>query len=91
MKRIGVIGIVIEDLDCISNVNGIISRYNDIIVGRLGIPYKEKGVSVISLVVDGTTDDIGSLTGKLGSIKGINVKSALTKQLSNNRRKENEE
>jgi putative iron-only hydrogenase system regulator len=90
MKRIGVIGIVIEDLDCISNVNSIISSYNDIIVGRLGIPYKEKGVSVISLVVDGTTDDIGSLTGKLGSIKGINVKSALTKQLSN-RRKENEE
>lgn len=90
MKRIGVIGIVIEDLDCTSNVNSIISSYNDIIVGRLGIPYKEKGVSVISLVVDGTTDDIGSLTGKLGSIKGINVKSALTKQLSN-RRKENEE
>ncbi len=90
MKRIGVIGIVIENLDCISNVNSIISSYNDIIVGRLGIPYKEKGISVISLVVDGTTDDIGSLTGKLGSIKGINVKSALTKQLSN-RRKENEE
>ncbi len=90
MKRIGVIGIVIENLDCISNVNSIISSYNDIIVGRLGIPYKEKGISVISLVVDGTTDDIGSLTGKLGSIKGINLKSALTKQLSN-RRKENEE
>lgn len=89
MERIGVIGIVVEDLSCISNVNTIISNYSDIIVGRLGIPYKEKGVSVISLVVDGTTDDIGSFTGKLGSIKGVNVKSALTKPL-NNRRKENE-
>jgi len=87
MERIGVIGIVVEDLNCISNVNTIISNHSDIIVGRLGIPYKEKGVSVISLVVDGTTDDIGSLTGKLGSIKGINVKSALTKSLNNRRNK----
>ena len=87
MERIGVIGIVVENLDCISNVNNIISSYSDIIVGRLGIPYKDKGVSVISLVVDGTTDDIGSLTGKLGSIKGVNVKSALTKQLKNRRNK----
>jgi len=89
MKRIGIVGIVIEDLDSINNVNNIISSYSDIIVGRLGIPYKEKGVSVISLVVDGTNDDIGSLTGKLGSIKGINVKSALTKTLKN-RRNQNE-
>ncbi len=89
MKRIGIVGIVIEDLDSISNVNNIISSYSDIIVGRLGIPYKEKGVSVISLVVDGTNEDIGSLTGKLGSIKGINVKSALTKTLKN-RRNQNE-
>ncbi|MDW7668572.1 MAG: iron-only hydrogenase system regulator [Bacillota bacterium] len=89
MERIGVIGIVVENLDCISNVNNIISNYSGIIVGRLGIPYKEKGISVISLVVDGTTDDIGSLTGKLGSINGVNVKSALTKPL-NNRRNENE-
>jgi len=89
MKRIGIVGIVIEDLDSINNVNNIISSYSDIIVGRLGIPYKEKGVSVISLVVDGTNEDIGSLTGKLGSIKGINVKSALTKTLKN-RRNQNE-
>jgi len=89
VKRIGVVGIVIENLDNISNVNNIISNYSDIIVGRLGIPYKEKGVSVISLVVDGTNDDIGSLTGKLGKIKGINVKSALTK-IQKNRRNHNE-
>ena len=46
----------------------------------MGIPHHEKGVSVISLIVDGTTDDIGALTGKLGALKNVNVKSALTKK-----------
>ena len=44
----------------------------------MGIPYRQRGVSVISLIIDGDTDEIGSLTGKLGSIKGVSVKSALT-------------
>ncbi|MDD4658355.1 MAG: CopG family transcriptional regulator, partial [Eubacteriales bacterium] len=49
-------------------------------VGRMGIPYRDRHVAVISLIVDGTTDEIGSLTGKLGEVKGVSVKSALTKK-----------
>ncbi|MFA9423585.1 MAG: TM1266 family iron-only hydrogenase system putative regulator [Sedimentibacter sp.] len=80
-KRIGVIGIVIEDLSQISEVNDILHQFNSIIIGRMGIPYRERGVNVISIIVDGTTDEIGALSGKLGKIKGLSVKSALSKKI----------
>lgn len=79
-KRIGVIGIVIEDLSHIIEVNDILHQYSDIIIGRMGIPYKEKGINVISLMVNGTNDEIGALSGKLGKIYGLSVKSALSKK-----------
>ncbi len=79
-KRIGVIGIVIEDQDCVTEVNDILHQYGNIIVGRMGVPYRERGLNVISLIVDGTTDKIGALTGKLGKLKGLSVKSALSKK-----------
>ena len=79
-RRIGVIGIVIENRKEVSDkLNTILSDHGDILVGRMGIPYKERGLCVISLIVDGTTDEIGALTGKLGSLPGVKVKSALTK------------
>lgn len=78
--RIGVIGIVVEDLEQISRINDVLHQHADVIVGRMGIPYKKKGISVISLIIDGSTDEIGSLTGKLGNIEGVNVKSALSKK-----------
>ncbi len=78
-KRLGVIGIVIEDRVVAPEVNQILSAHAEIIVGRMGLPYRDRGVSVISLIVDGNTDQIGSLTGKLGNIPGATVKSALAK------------
>lgn len=78
-KRIGVIGLVIEDrLQAAPAVNEVLSRYGEMIVGRMGIPYRERGLSVMALIVDGDTDQIGALTGKLGGIKGVRVKTALT-------------
>ncbi|MCL6646235.1 MAG: iron-only hydrogenase system regulator, partial [Dehalococcoidia bacterium] len=63
-------------------INGILSEYSEIIVGRMGIPYRERNISVISLIIDGSTDEIGAMTGKLGSLKGVKVKTALvTKEL----------
>ena len=79
-KRIGVIGIIIEDLTQVSDVNELLHQYGSIIIGRMGVPYRERGVSVISLIVDGTTDEIGALTGKLGKLKGLSVRSALSKK-----------
>ncbi|SFB21518.1 TM1266 family iron-only hydrogenase system putative regulator [Clostridium frigidicarnis] len=78
--RVGVVGIVVEDLTSVPMVNDILHNFSHIIVGRMGIPYREKEISVISLIVDGTTDEISSLTGKLGKLNGINVKSAITKK-----------
>ncbi|NLK63783.1 MAG: CopG family transcriptional regulator [Tissierellia bacterium] len=79
-KRIGVIGIVIEDTSQVAEVNSLLHEYSHIIIGRMGIPYRERGLNVISLIVDGTNDDIGALSGKLGKIKGLSVKSALSKK-----------
>jgi putative iron-only hydrogenase system regulator len=78
-KRIGAALILIEDKDCISKLNTILSNHSSIILARQGLPLRDKGVNVISLVLEGTTDEIGSLTGQLGRLKGLQVKSVLTK------------
>jgi putative iron-only hydrogenase system regulator len=80
-KRIGVIAIVIENINNANTVNNILHDYAQTIVGRMGIPYRERGVSVISLIVDGSMDEISAMTGKLGKIDGVTVKSAITKNL----------
>lgn len=78
--RVGVVGIVIEDLESAQMVNQVLHEFADKIVGRMGIPYREKGISVISVIVDGTVDELSAMTGRLGKIKGVTVKSALTKK-----------
>ncbi len=90
-KRLGVIGIVIEDRKAMAaRVNQILSQHGEIIVGRMGVPYKDRQVAVIALIVDGSTDELGSLTGKLGMMKGIKVVSALTRERSTHRREKGE-
>ncbi len=79
-KRIGVVAVIVEDKESVDQVNKLLSTYGEIIMGRMGIPYKEKQLSVISIIVDGTTDDIGGLTGRLGRLRGVTVKSALTQK-----------
>lgn len=77
-RRIGVIGIVVEDREnAARKINSILSEHGEIIVGRMGIPYRERNLSVISLIIDGSTDEIGAMTGKLGGLKGVRVKTAL--------------
>jgi len=78
-KRLGVIGIVIEDRQVVAQVNQILSEHAEMIIGRMGLPHQTREISVISLIVDGTTDQVGALTGKLGNIAQVTVKSALTK------------
>ena len=80
-KRIGIIGIVIENLSCTEPINAVLHEYAELIIGRMGVPYRERGVSVISLIVDGSNDDISALTGKLGRISGASVKSMITKNV----------
>jgi putative iron-only hydrogenase system regulator len=80
MNRIGIVGIVIEDLSSAPSVNSILHQYNHLIIGRMGLPYKARGISIISIMVDGTNEEIGSLSGKLGQLKGVTAKTALTKK-----------
>ena len=78
-RRVGVVGIVVEDrLKAAPKVNQLLGEYGDIVVGRMGIPYRDRGISVIALIVDGDTDALGALTGKLGGVPGVRVRSALT-------------
>ena len=79
-RRLGFVGIIIENRKESSlSVNTILSEYGDIIVGRMGMPYKSRKCCVITLIVDATTDEVGALTGKLGNLDGVFVKSALSK------------
>jgi len=80
-KRLGVAGIVIEDTVVVPEVNAILHEFAEIIVGRMGIPYRSRGVSVMSLILDGSTDEISALTGKLGRLQGLSVKTALTRDV----------
>ena len=78
-KRIGIVGIVIDDLSVTEQVNGVLHEFATLFLGRMGIPCRERDVSVITLIVDGTNDEISALTGKLGRISGVSVKSMITK------------
>ena len=78
--RIGVVSIIVTNRTSqAAKVNEIVSDHGEMIIGRMGIPYPPKGVNIISLIIHGSTDEIGALTGKLGSLEGVQVKSVLTK------------
>ncbi|MDK2822652.1 MAG: hypothetical protein PWQ67_197 [Clostridia bacterium] len=79
-KRIGVVGIVVEEKENVSRLNAILSEHGDIIIGRMGIP-RRGSVNVIALIVEGSNEEVGALTGKLGNLKGIKVRSALTNHI----------
>ena len=81
-KRVGTALILIESRENIKLLNDIISKHSQIIIGRQGLP-RSTAQSVISLVLEGTTDEIGSLTGQLGRLKGIQVKSVHLKNIQN--------
>lgn len=77
--RIALIGIIIEKMDTVERLNEILHEYGQYIVGRMGIPYKQKGVSIISIVIDAENNVISSLSGKLGMLEGVNVKTVYSK------------
>jgi putative iron-only hydrogenase system regulator len=79
-KRLGVVAIVVESTSAAAEINGILHESARIIVGRMGIPYRERGVSVISVIVDGTVDEISALTGQLGRVPCTSVKTALSRE-----------
>lgn len=77
--RIAVIAIIVEDINAADDVNRILHEYSSYVIGRMGIPYREKNVSLISVAVDAPNETISALTGKLGNVEGISVKTAYQK------------
>jgi putative iron-only hydrogenase system regulator len=79
-NRIGTVSIIITKRENqAAGVNNILSEYGDMIIGRMGLPYPIKNIHIISLIVHGSTDAIGAMTGKLGVLPGVQVKSAMAK------------
>ena len=74
--RVAVIGIIIEDPAAVERLNAILHEYARYILGRMGIPYREKAISIISIAVDAPQDVISSLSGKIGALNGVSAKTA---------------
>lgn len=74
--RVAVMGIIVEDTKAVSLLNEILHEYGQYIIGRMGIPYKQKNIHIISIALDAKQDTIAALAGKLGNISGVSVKTA---------------
>ena len=77
--KLSIIGIFIQSPEAVSVVNELLHTYSDKIVGRMGLPYRDRGVNVISVIIDAPADDISALAGKLGKINGISAKTMQSK------------
>lgn len=78
-NRIAIIGIFVYDREASEKINSLLHEANQYIVGRMGIPYREKRVSVISVILDAPNDVIGALSGKLGMVPNVQVKTLYAK------------
>ena len=78
--RVAVVSIIVEKPDCVNQINDILHAYSDYIIGRMGIPYREKNISIISVVVDAPQDVISNISGRLGRLSGATVKTAYSKK-----------
>ncbi len=78
-RRIAILGIIVEDMDSVERVNELLHEYREYIVGRMGMPYRERGVSVISVVMDADTNTVSALSGKLGMTPGVSAKAVYSK------------
>ncbi len=78
-SRVALIGIIVENPKSVEKLNIILHDYSDNIIGRMGIPYEKKNISVISVAVDAPQDKISSLSGKLGQLDGISVQVVYSK------------
>ena len=74
--RVAVIGIVIEKDESVGALNEILHEYAAYIIGRMGIPYREKGINIISIAIDAPQDMISTLSGKIGHLNGVSTKTA---------------
>ena len=80
--RVAVMSIIVEDGSVVEKLNSIFHEYGEFIIGRMGIPYRKRKVSIISIALDAPQNTIAALAGKVGSLKGISVKTAYSGVIS---------
>lgn len=74
--RVAVIAIIVENDEAAASINSLLHEYRQYVIGRMGIPYRRRGISIISVAVDAPQDIISSLSGKIGRLRGVNTKTA---------------
>lgn len=77
--RVAVISVIVEQPDCVNQINEILHSASDYIIGRMGIPYREKNISIISIVIDAPVNVINNVSGRLGRLSGVTAKTAYSK------------
>lgn len=77
--RVAITSVIIEEADSVAAVNDILHEYSSIIIGRMGIPYREKGISIISIALDAPQSVISAMTGKIGKLSGVSTKTVYSK------------
>ena len=80
--RVAVIAIIIENIEAVETVNQLLCENRGYIIGRMGIPYKNKGISIISIAIDAPQDVISTLSGKIGRLKGVSTKTAYSNAIT---------
>lgn len=81
--RVAVMGIIVENTDATEPLNSLLHEYGGYIIGRMGIPYRERGISIISIAIDAPQNVISALSGKIGNLDGVSVKTAYSNIESN--------
>ena len=81
--RVAVMGIIVENTGSVERLNVLLHEYGEYIIGRMGIPYRQRGISIVSIAIDAPRDLISSLSGKIGNLDGISVKTAYSNKIFN--------
>ncbi len=82
MSRVGVVSIIVEDSSSTEQLNAVLHQYGEYIIGRMGIPYRERGINVISVAMDAPQNIFSALSGKIGNIQGVSAKTVLSNVIS---------
>ncbi len=81
--RVAVMGIIVENTQSVEPLNALLHEYARYIIGRMGVPYREKGISIVSVALDAPQDSISALSGKIGKLNGVSVKTAYSNVITN--------
>ena len=82
--RVAVLSIIVENMEVVEQLNTVLHENGAYIIGRMGLPYRERGISIICIAVDAPQDVISAMSGKIGSLKGVSVKTAYSSKIYQN-------